>query len=440
MSKSIKGFVTCDSFVDNAQGAVAPIYEISAQGLTYARDRQHYYSTDDSLYSLVVFYQQTPGLLSQEETNSIIDVIKQFVRHCTLNRLQPKQAAIASFIYNYNIGHASTPVSDMTVSALLDTGATVAPDYISFTIRGVTAGLWLSDSAFRGFYPHYDIDIVLPFENFAQVVASGAGMMEAITGFSLVEFNKRIEDAKNNQPTTYTAILNIPYKLPNSTVVRDVYFAFNQYGSQGNYDYVLKLKLYEYLLSLGLSSEYIESIFPTILKVNEFFITPRWDSMAVPSQVGQSGIMSQISLAYDTRFDLDKFVKVYTDLEYLRTNSYNVPYDYNNILLTVTNGFYSEEAVKDFRTVYKDLISVTSTHPDFGRMARKTQRLVSLLENMLVISDTSTSTQMFTKMMDNENYDFAILTRQGVNYLSVHYEGHQFYMVPKFEYLQRMEM
>lgn len=438
MSKHIKGFVTCDSFIDNTQGAVAPLYEISGQGLTYARDRQQYYSTVDPLYSLLVFHQQNAGLLTQDEVNSILDVVKQFVRHATLNRLQTKQTVIAAFVYNYNIGNPFFPVSDVSVSALLDIGDTVAADYLSFTVRDVNVGLWLSDSSFRGFYPHYDIDIIFPFENFDAVVRTGAGMMDAIANFSLVQFNKRIEEKKNNQPTTYTAILNIPYKLPNSTVVRDVYFAFNQYGSQGNYDYVLKLKLYEYLLSLGLSSEYIESIFPTILKINEFFITPRWNSVAVPSQVGQNGVMSQITKAYDTDFDLDKFIKVYTDLAYLRANSYNVPYDYNNILLTVTNGYYSEDAVKDFRTVYKDLISVTSMHPDFGRMGRKTQRLVSLLENMLVICDSTTPTQMFTRMMDNENYDFNILTRQGVSYLSTQYEGHQYYMVPKFEYLQRI--
>lgn len=437
MSKHIKGFVTCDSFIDNTQGAVAPLYEISGQGLTYARDRQQYYSTVDPLYSLLVFHQQNASLLSQDEVNSILDVVKQFVQYATLNRLQTKQTVIATFVYNYNIGNPNFPVSEVTVSSMVDALGVVAPDYFSFTVRGVSVGIWLSDSSFRGFYPHYEIDIVFPFEDFNTVVGTGAGMMDAITNFSLVQFNKRIEDAKNNQPTTYTAILNIPYKLPNSTVVRDVYFAFNQYGSQGNYDYVLKLKLYEYLLSLGLSSEYIESIFPSILKINEFFITPRWANFAVPSQVGQNGVLSQITKAYDTDFDLDKFIKVYTDLAYLRANSYNVPYDYNNILLTVTNGYYSEDGVKDFRTVYKDLISVTSMHPDFSRMSPKTQRLVSLLENMLYVCDSATPTQMFTRMMDNENYELNILTRQGVSYLSVQYEGHQFYMIPKFEYLQR---
>ena len=435
MSKQIKGFVTCDSYIDNAPGTVAPIYEISDQGSTYAKEKQQYVSTVDSLYSLHVFHHEEADLLSVEEVNAVLDVVKQFVAYVSANRTVTKQSAVIAFMNNYNIGSALSVVSEMTVASLLDLGDTVAPDYLSFTVRGVQCAIWLSDSSFRGFYPHYEIDIVFPFVDFEATVNSGPAMMAAITSFNLVAFNKRIEEAKNNHPTTHTAILNIPYKLPNSTVVRDVHFAFNQYGSQGNYDYVLKLKLYEYLISLGLTSSYIESIFPSILKINEFFITPRWKSMAIPSQVGQVGIMSQVSRAYDTDFDLNKFIKVYADLAFLKMNSYNVPYDYNNLLLTVTNGFYSDDLVKDFRGVYKDLISVTTTSPEFSRMSRVTQRLVTLLESMLLICDSETPTQMFTKMMDNELYDFNILTRQGVSYLSVQYEGHQIYMIPKFEYV-----
>lgn len=434
MSQHVKGFVTCDSFIDNALGAVAPLYEISPQGLTYAKEKQQYFSTTDSRYSLHVFHSEEGTLLSQVQINAALEIVQRLVNYTTLNRTVSKQAAIVTFMTGYNLGHPGAEVSEMTISALLDLGEYVAPDYVSFAVQGVTFSLWLNDASFRGFYPHYEIDIVLPFVDFESIVHNGPAMMDASSSFSLVEFNKRIEEAKKNLPTTYTAILNIPYRLPNSTVVRDMYFAFNQYGSQGNYDYVLKLKLYEYLKSLGLTSEYIESIFPTILQINEFFVTPRWTSNAIPSRVGQSAIMSQISKAYDTEFDLDRYIKVYTDLAFLRSNSYNVPYDYNNLLLTVTNGFYTDPEVRDFRTVYGDLITVTSSHPDFARMSRKTMHLVTLLENMLSICDVDNSSQLFTKMMDNENYDFNILTRLGVSYLSIQMDGHQFYMIPKFEY------
>lgn len=436
MPRQIKGFVTCDPFIDNALGAVSPLYELSDIALTYSTTKQQYYSASDPIYSLYVFSHVDAGALSQTESDRVIDVVKSFVMFATQSsHLITKQQLIVNFVNNYNTLN-QVQLTNLTFSSYVQAGDTVGCDYMHFTVLGIECSIWLNDASFRGFYPDYEIGIVLPFVEFASVVQNGSEMLASIAAFNLVDFNKRVEQAKQNKPTTYVRIINIPYKLPNSSVKRDCFFGFIQYGSQGNFDYVLKLKLYEYLLSLGLSSGYIESIFPSILEINEFFITPRWDRLAIPSRVGLNGIGSQTSNAFAEVFDLEKFIKVYQDVNYLRNNSYNVPYDYNNILLTVSNGYYTETPVKDFKVVYSDLISVTSTHPDFARMSTKTQRFVSLLENMLMICDSESSNKMFTKMMDNDNYTFTLVNRQGVWYLTFYFDGHQYYMIPRYEYAQ----
>jgi hypothetical protein len=218
-------------------------------------------------------------------------------------------------------------------------------------------------------------------------------------------------------------------------VVKDCYFAFNQYGAQGNYDYVLKLYLYQQLLALGLTPIQIESLFPSILQINEFFIVPRWESVAIPSRIGQNGIRSQVSKAHSDVFDGGKYIKVYTDLNYLRDNTYNVPSDYNNILLRISNGMYTELAVRDFALQFSDLITVTSTHPDFARMSTQTQHFVTLLENLLFVADSSSQTEMLFKIVDNENYRFQMVSRQGIWYLSFFFGAHQYYVIPRYEYV-----
>lgn len=344
------------------------------------------------------------------------------------------QDRVITFTANYNVNNSSYPVSDLKYTTLIETENLTAPGYVSFSVAGIACSIWLNDQAFRGYYPNYEIQTVYPFADFTAIVANVAAMVEATTNFSLVEFNTRIEQAKGPFPTTYVKILNIPYRIPGTQLLKDCYFAFNQYGAQGNYDYVLKLKLYEELLALGLTSSYIEDIFPSILKINEFFITPRWDSFAIPTQVGQNGILSQITKAFNEPFDLATYVKVYADLDYLRNNTYNVPYDYNNILLSISNGFYTDDDVKDFKGYYGDMISVTSTHPDFGRMSTKTQHFATLLENMLQIADSETSVKMFNKMLANTDYSFNMISRQDVWYLSIFFNKHQIYVIPKFEY------
>lgn len=436
MARQIKGFVTCDSFIDNQTNVVSPLYEISDIALTYARSKQQYYTTEDSLYSLYVFKNTLAGDLNQPEVNHVLRVVKEFVLYCTLSKYLPKQQMLITFMANYNVMHSAAPVTDLTVGGYIETGAVTGVDYLHFVVAGIECNLWINDLSFRGFYPDYEIDIVNPFVNFIAAVQNPTQMLAALGQFNLVEFNTRIEQAKGTSPTTHMKILNVPYHLPNSTVQKDCYFAFNQYGNQGNYDYVLKLKLYDYLLSLGLTSGYIETIFPSILQINEFFITPRWVQFAIPSHVGQNGILSQVSKAYTPVFDLDTFVRIYPDINYLKNNTYHVPYDYNNILLAISNGYYTESDVQDFMQVYGDIISVTSTHPEFARMKQKTQKFLTLLENMLVICDTPTSSKMFTKMVENVNYVFHMVSRQGVWYLTYFFDGHQYYMLPRYQYTE----
>ena len=436
MVRRIKGFVACDSFINNQPGAVSSLYEISPISLTYTKERQEYYSTEDTTYTLHVFSKEETEGLQQPEVNRVVRVVKDFVIFASTRRGMSQQNLLVAFMAQYNGEHGGEPVHDLTIGTLIDSGDAVGSDYLHFTVQDLECDIWLNDLSFRAFYPDYEIDIVFPFEEFSSQVSSPTQMIAQLQAFDLVEFNARTERVKAERPTTHVKVLNIPYHVPASGVQRNCYFAFNQYGSQGNYDYVLKLKLYEYLLSLGLSSEYIEQIFPSILKINEFFITPRWDKMAIASHVGQTGIHSQISRAYEEEFDLTHFVKVYPQVEYLRENTYHVPYDYNNVLLAISNGFYSEEDKRDFRTLYSDLITVTSTHPDFARMRAKTQRFCTLLESLLRVADAPTSSKMFAAMVATRTYTFGIVSRQGVHYLTYFFEGHQYYVLPRYEFFK----
>lgn len=436
MARQIKGFITCDSFTDNAPQAVSSLYEISDIALTYSTKKQQYYSSDDAAYSLYVFNKVDMDSLSQTEVNTIVRVIKDFVTFATDNsRIVTPQQLVINFTNNFNFLHHNTQLLDMSFTSLIDCNGVIGADYLNFSVLGIDCSVWMNDECFRAFYPDYEISIVTPFETFNSVVSNGSVMLSSLSAFNLVTFNRRIELAKANNPTTHVSILNIPYSLPNSTVKRDCFFAFIQYGNQGNFDYILKLKLYDYLLALGLTSGYVETIFPTILQINEFFITPRWTSYSLPSRIGFNGILSQVSKAFSQVFDLNKYIRVYPDLTYLQNNSYSVPYDYNNVLLTISNGYYTDPEVKDFATVYSDIISVTSASTDFARMSTKTQHLVSILESMLVICDSDTTNKMFSKMTGNRNYNFTMVKRGDVWYLTLFYDGHQYYMIPKYEYV-----
>lgn len=439
MSKEIKGFITRDDFITASNTDVSPIYELSDIAATYSKNKLQYYSADNSLYSLHVFKSINDQILTQSEVEDIISVIIEFSNFLTSTVISNKQQSIIVFTNNYNISNTTRPITELSYNAIVNHNGIKFVDYITFRISGIKCSIWLSDSVFRAFYPEYDINVILPFSNFTSIVNNTSSFISAVDSFNLIEFNKRVEENKGNNPTTYTKIMNIPYRIPNTSVIKNCYFAFNIYGLQGNYDHILKLELFSYLTTtLNLDSEYIQNIFPTILNINEFFIIPRWDKIAIPSQVGEIGITSQISLTYNEVFDLDKFIKIFDNTTFIRNNTYNVPFSYNNILLNVTNGYYTEDSVKDFRLYYSDLITAGSIDPDFSRMKTRTQRFISMMKQMLEVSNSNNSTEMFNKIIQNNDYQFTIITRGGVSYVSYLFEDHQYYVIPRYEQIRLM--
>lgn len=437
MSKEIKAFITSDNFIDNNSSVVSPLYELSDIALTYSKNKQQYFSTTNPLYSLFLFSATDLTSLTQNEVNDIINVVTSLSSFLTTTQITSKQQVIIAFTSEFNQTNPTTPVDNLVYNNTVDVNLIRSVDYLSFTINGINCEIWLSDSIFRTFYPEYDISIILPFENYASIVNNPSNFISALDSFDLLTLNERIEENKALSPTTYTKILNIPYHVPNTNIYRNCYFAFNIYGLQGNYDYILKLELYSYMTNtLGMPGTTVEELFPSILNINEFFITPRWDKIAIPSQVGQSSIASQIASAFNEQFDTDKFVKVYNNTTFLRNNTYAVPFDYNNIMLHITNGYYSEDNLQDFKTYFSDFITVTSTHPDFARMSVRSQHLVSLLESMLAVSNCSNSTELFNNLIGNTSYRFTIINRDGVNYLSFFLDKHQIYVLPKYEFIR----
>lgn len=435
--KTVKCFLTRDDFIDNNTNVVADIYELSDYCLTYSKDRKQYTYTTDTKYTLHTFKIEEGTSLTQDEVNSIVKVLVDFSDFVTNSNVTTKTLIIATFTNQFNTTNPTINISSFNYNLLYTYLAIKTSDYISFIINNnLSVNVWTRNNTFKELYPDYSIDIVLPFENFGSLINSPTNFINALNNFNYVDFNRRIEENKNGKITTYTRLINIPYKVPNTTIFKDCYFAFNIYGQQGNYEHILRLELYDYLKNtFNLSDTQIQSYFPSILQINEFFITPKWLNIAIPSHVGQAAINSQISLAYTEEFNLDKFIKIY-NTDFLRTNTYSVPFDYNNILLLITNGYYTESSKKDFRQYYPDLLTVTSLDPDFGRMSTRTQNFITLLENMLVTSNTNNSTELLNNVISNTNYNFRIINRQNIDYLSIYYDSHQYYLLPKYEYIR----
>lgn len=436
MAKKIKAFITRDDFITPGNWENSPIYELSDDSLTYSKRKEIIYPSEHPKYAVHSFGYQEVNKLTNIEANAIVRCVLEFVEHLTADAFSTKQKILSTFITRHNSLFPETPASNIDYNAVVNHLGLRAPDYITFTILDVDCSIWLSENTFNKLYPSYDINIVTPFDNFSNNINNTQETLRLLEEFSIITFNERIEINKDGYPPTVTRIMKIPYRVPNTELERDCYFCFNIYGLQGNHEHILRLELYRFLTEdVGLTPEFVESVFPSVLNINEFFLVPRWDRYAIPSQVGQGSINSQLTRTYTEEFDIEKFVKVYNNPTFSKNNTYSFPCNFNNLLINVLNGFHTSPLVKDFMTYYKDIIAVSSNHPDFNRMSNRTQLFLTILEHFLEIADANSETELFNKIIQNTNHNFNLTERGGITYVTIQFQDHQYYVIPRYEYL-----
>ena len=432
--KEIRCFLINNSYIIPSNRNVSPVYELSSEGYTFAKHRQEVW-IEEKERAVLSFHYTKETELNVEEASLIFKVVEAFVQDISTKVIDNKSEIIANFIRAYNQVNPKKIVS-LDYNTIIEFDGAKYPDFITFEVDNLICSVWLSDQSFKVFYPLYDIDIVTPFARFDDVLDNVEEMVYELEIFDLSVFAERIDQTKEGYPSTYSKILNVPYYPTKKGPAIDCYFGFNVYGRQGNYDHLIRDELYDYLnKDKGKSPEWIEEHFPDIFKVNEFFIVPLWDRYAIPFKVGQGSVNSQVIETFEDEFNVPLFVQTYdTDIVDLKKNTYNVPFNHSHLLAHVVNGRYSTEDIRKFTDYYNDYICVPTPHPDFSRMKERTQRFITMMEYMLEIADSMTETEIFSKIMAVKEHSFSLSKRSGVNFISVLYRDHRYYVVPRYEY------
>lgn len=435
MKKEVRCFIVNRKIATTDSTTVSPVYELSRSGHTFSRRVQERTVPDNDEDFLFSFHYGDDNDLTREEAGLIVQVVSMFVEMLRSVGTEHKPSIIANFMNYYN-NSQQTKLSDFNYNSLILHNKQKYPDYLTFTIDNKDCMVWLSDETFKLFYPKYDINVIPPFKEFPTVVKCVPEMLAALAEFNLVKFISSLNDHTNGIPSTVNEALNIPYRASKESPLNDCYFGFNIYGLAGNYEYILKEEVYDYLSKeLDLTDEFIEEHFPTLFQVNEFFIVPSWNKYAIPFTTGQGSINSQINKAWGEPFYMPKYVPVYENSnDYIRGATYNVPVTYNNLMLQVVNGKYTRDEEKDFLEFYPDIITVNTTDADFARMSTKTQRFLVFLNQLIAVADANNQTELFNNIMNNREHQFRISNRKDTIYVSVFYDKHRYYIMPRYEH------
>ena len=433
MKKEIRCFIIDTSYVLPDTHLVSELFELSEYSRTFARRKEERKLVGDDNNIVISFHHEDDNHLTDDDMKVILGIVRDFSDLATASSSERKDVLITSFIRKYNEGKRK-PLRSFNYNTLISHPTGRFPDYLTFDNDELNCSVWLSDETFRLFYPLYDIVPVTPFEEFGTVVKNGREMTSKLSMANTPALLDRMNEALGGYPCTVTRILNIPYYQSKESAPVDCNFGFNIWGLQGNYDHILKEILLDYFKNeLGLDDEFIEEHFPDVYKINEFFMIPMWDSYAIPAITGQGSVNSQITYSYPRTVDVLPFLTVYkAEEDHVRNHTRDVPFAFNNILVKIVDGKYTDIDVRNFTKVYPDLLTVPVTHPDFARMHQDTQKFVIMMSYFFAIANSGSQTEVFNKIMVNKEYKFALGQRGGTPYVTVMFGSHRYYILPRY--------
>lgn len=440
MKKEFKCFFTDTRFVLPDTHQVSEVFELSVIGRTFSKRVEERKLPNDENHIIFSFNHDDSNKMSDTDLKNIILIMTGFFDIVKELATDSKNEIISTFM-SYHNGKGGDLLSSFDYNSIIEHPKGRYPDYVSFETESMVASIWCSNNSFMLFYPLYDNQSVWPFSNFPDIVRNSSQMTEALANVQYTDLIDRINAGNEGYPPTTFKLLNIPYYPVEGANPITCNFGFNIWGKDGAYDHNLKETLLTDLKDLGLTDEFIEIHFPDIYKVNEFYMTPEWARLAIPSKTGQGSVNSQVTKSFDEVNNLAHFLKVYRDApDHLRKETYDVPYAYNNILIRVTNGRFTDVANRDFIKLYPDIVTSPTTHGVFGTMKKETQELLIMWNYLFDIADVLDQTTAIGKIMStnnstaDRNYQFALGVRGGVTYITAVFRSHRYYIVPRFEY------
>jgi hypothetical protein len=111
---------------------------------------------------------------------------------------------------------------------------------------------------------------------------------------------------------------------------------------------------------------------------------------------------------------------------------------YNNLLTVIVNGQFTEPQYRDFLNYYGDILTITSTSQDFGRMQTNTQHFITLSNYLLSLADKNDILELYNEVThlntQQNQYIFKVRNRNNINYVVCKYDRYTFYCLPKFEF------
>lgn len=442
---NIGGFLARSALANNNPRVVAPLGELSAYAMTFARDRR-IYSTPDYPSVVLFAFSSFQEISATERQNADVPSLVQTLAREIGQRLyaladagdlSTDEEATTAILLN----EFGDRIKSVVCGTMVNDGNRWMPSYIIYegtsTTAPYTARFWFSDASFRQDFDEYEINVVPILDNIDDLLFSNLDEVTVIAAeqMSQVIMADKARLLQDGDP--YTDLVATEYEWrqqgrPDQRLLLTI--SIIVYGEAGLNPDRRRKAIADWILE---HSEYNEDawreVLPDVFSPTEFIFIPSWNRYSLPSgtiqdwsnggewPVGvlsagtyQSGgnVKNQIDFAVD-------FAKGtgYTP-EHIAAKLNMVVFVYKAIMVNIIGGYRNRDGVDEFLNRWKDYMAVGTGSPDFARMSEGTQEMIVLLVDMLRIAETMTITSTIPR-------NFMRLVRDGVLYLAADYERTQ---------------
>lgn len=419
--KIIKAFASHVQFINNTEGAIHPIGEISTDAMTYAKEVGVYGSPDDDSITLVTFTTTLSGnydKLDSDWTNHVFKVVKKVYEQI----LTGNQLNVEDLAQTLNTA-LSSEVSDLRVGRITTDTSKYAPEWVAWKRQGHASEIriWFADTAFRGQYDDYTVVCVPALPNLADFFKPAGQLRTILEGQTATVINTRVEEAKNRKPPTVTRTFECNWIDPlDSQVKLNTVWTAVVYGAAGDNIDAIKDALSGYILANSdQNRDRWKGLLPDIFLRTEFTLVPLWDQYAIPNRSIVEGIYSPITPVSGLEAKFSPYATEYP-AQHRQNHLCLMAHPYRSIAVATCGSHENRDNKFKLTDVYPDYIAEHSLSQDFNRMTEPTREFAEILGNMLVIAedlDENTVVPQGYSRLSRNGKIFLVRSIGGIHYL-----------------------
>ena len=432
--QNVKGFITVDRFIDNTEGSVAPICELSPVGRTYSKYKEIYHSQEDPELRYIHFHAKDENGIRISPSKEAVDgalTTALWVMDYVRDNITVADPAYITKALEEAFSH----YSGVTIAEQIYVDDNWYPTQVYYEDVGndYSLRIWLSDTAFREQYGEYEIVVVHPVEVVDNMLLPYNEFIIDLSKYTYDVQIDRLNAIGEEHPYTISRSQTYDwYDQDNNELTTEISWTVAIYGVAGDNLERIQEDIISsvYAVSEGTPEQWQAAV-PDLFSPTEFILTPMWHKVAIVSTEQENGIHSPIM---DNKGQKEIAGVLFSNMnsEHVSENIENTTAIYKSVSMLAIGQSTNRGRIFKLSDVFPDYIMVSTIGSDFARMSPVTQQWVILLQDLLLKADIYAYDNALPGHM-------VVVIRNNIEYIMSRYNGSQYLVAERTSFLKALD-